>query len=479
MRVVHLTLIALVMATGSLPAVAGAQSQSERRVPLQPVHYDLELRPDYEAEQLFARVRLTVRNASEQTTPELPLLLYRLMHVTSLADEQGNTLPFTQRVLTYEDWAKFQANYVEVALPEPLAPGEETTVTLEYEGHLLGYTETGMLYTKDRIDPAFTIIRMDVNAYPRIGYPSLMANRAAGLPNYTFRAAVTVPESLQVANLHRLVERSAAEGTATYVYESLEPSWRMDFAIAKYEVLEEQGLTLFYFPEDAEGAARVMDAFAASLELYAEWFGPLRRQGRFTVIEIPDGWGSQADATGAIQAAAAFQDATASREAYHEVSHFWNVGSKDRHFSRWDEGLASFLEYLTLDHLEGDSVLAPRMEQRLGWVRTRFERQQLWRETPMIRYQEVNITGLSYTVGSLMFNVLYDVVGQERFNRIIGGFYQTYADQGATTDEFVAYAKGVGGGDLDALFQDWLYTTRWYDYVSAGEAMDELAARYR
>jgi hypothetical protein len=311
MRVMRLALAGMLMAAVCLPTLAGAQQYAERQLLLQPVHYDLDLRPDYETEQLVARIGLTVRNASEQATRELPILLYRLMQVTSLTDEQGNAVPFTQRVVAFEDWSKFQTNYVEATLPEPLAPGEEATVTLTYEGHLLGYTETGMSYVRDRIDPAFTIIRMDADAYPRIGYPSRKVNRAAGLPDYTFRAAVTVPESLQVANLHRLVERRAAEGVATYVYESLEPSWRMDFAIAKYEVLEGQGLTLFYFPEDAEGAARVQDAFAASLELYAEWFGPLRREGRFAVIEIPDGWGSQADATGAIQAAAAFQDATA------------------------------------------------------------------------------------------------------------------------------------------------------------------------
>ncbi len=479
MRLVRLMLAGIVMTAMCVATPVGAQQYSERQILLQPVHYDLDLRPDYETEKLVAGIRVTVRNGSEEVTHELPLLLYRLMEVTSITDEQGNAVPFTQRVVAFEDWSKFQANYVEATLTQTLAPGEETTVVLEYEGHLLGYTETGMRYTKDRIDPTFTIIRMDVNAYPRIGYPSRMVNRAAGLPDHTFRAAVTVPESLQVANLHRLVERHAAEGMATYVYESLEPSWRMDFAIADYEVLEGRGLTLFHFPQDAEGARRVLDAFAASLELYAEWFGPLRREGRFAVIEIPDGWGSQADATGAIQAAAAFHDARASREAYHEVSHFWNVDSKDKYYSRWDEGLASFLSYLTVDHLQGDSALGPRMEQRLEWVRTRFEGQQQWRETPMIRYQEVNIAGLSYTVGGLMFSVLYDVVGQERFNRIIGGFYQTYADQGATTDEFVAYAKRVGGGDLDALFQDWLYTTRWYDYVSAGEGMEELAERYR
>lgn len=479
MRVMRLMLAGLAMTAVCLPTIAGAQQYGDREILVQPVYYELDLRPDYGTEKLVARVRLTVRNASQQPTRELPLLLYRLMQVTSLTDGRGNAVPFTQRVLTYEDWAKFQANYVEATLPRALAPGEEATVILEYEGHLLGYTETGMLYVKDRIDEAFSIIRMDANAYPRIGYPSRAANRAAGLPDYTFRAVVTVPDSLQVANLHRLVERREAEGTTTYVYESLQPSWRMDFAIAKYEVLEGQGLTIFHFAEDAKGAERVMGAFAACLDLYAEWFGPLRREGRFAVIEIPDGWGSQADATGAIQAAAAFQDATASREAYHEVSHFWNVASQDTHYSRWNEGLASFLEYLTVEQLEGGSVLAARGERVLTRVRERFESRQEWRETPMIRYGEADMAGLSYSVGALMFHVLYEVVGQERFNQIIGGYYQTYADVGATTEQFVSYANGVGGGDLDALFHDWLYTTQWTEYVMAGDGIEELAARYR
>jgi hypothetical protein len=453
MRVMRLALAGMLMAAVCLPTLAGAQQYAERQLLLQPVHYDLDLRPDYETEQLVARIGLTVRNASEQATRELPILLYRLMQVTSLTDEQGNAVPFTQRVVAFEDWSKFQTNYVEATLPEPLAPGEEATVTLTYEGHLLGYTETGMSYVRDRIDPAFTIIRMDADAYPRIGYPSRKVNRAAGLPDYTFRAAVTVPESLQVANLHRLVERRAAEGVATYVYESLEPSWRMDFAIAKYEVLEGQGLTLFYFPEDAEGAARAAASRGAVRgDRDPRRLGVAGRRHR----RHPGGRGLS------------------------------GCDGQPRGLSRGFPLLERRLEGHILLALERGPGLVPGVPdrrspgggQRVGATHgaaAGVGAGALRGPAAVARNPDDPLPGGQYRG----FHVLYDVVGPERFNRIIGGFYQTYADSGATTDEFVAYAKGIGGGDLDALFQDWLYTTRWYDYVSAGEGIEELAARYR
>ena len=67
-------------------------------------------------------------------------------------------------------------------------------------------------------------------------------------------------------------------------------------------------MRVVHFPEDAEGARGVLQAAEACLALFSEWFGPLRGDAGFTFIEIPDGWGSQADVTAVIQTAAAFRD---------------------------------------------------------------------------------------------------------------------------------------------------------------------------
>lgn len=96
-----------------------------------------------------------------------------------------------------------------------------------------------------------------------------------------------------------------------------------------------------------------MEALLTTLDLYTQWFGPLQQYQGYAVIEIPDGWGSQADVTSIIQAAAAFKETERTQEVYHEISHLWNVEEKEALPPRWNKGLAMFLHYLTVENVEG------------------------------------------------------------------------------------------------------------------------------
>lgn len=479
MRVLSMGLVGFALVTAGEPVECIAQEDAVRTAALRPVRYELEFRLDYEAEKLYGQVELTVANRSATATDELPLLLYRTLTVTGLEDARGRAVEFTQRVAGLDDWPQRQANVITATLSEPLAPGDSATLAISYEGYLLGYAETGTLYQRDRVDPEFTIIRRDPYAYPLVSYPSLQSMRAAGLPRFDYRATITVPESLTVANVGRLVEHRTEAGAASWVYANHRTAWRMDFAIAEYGVHEAGGHKVFYFPEDSVGAGRVMDGLTGTLALYGEWFGPQRGDVRFTVIEIPDGWGSQTDVTGIIQTAAAFRDPDRSDELYHEVSHLWNVVDPGPAPPRWNEGLAEFLSELTAEELEGGEAVAIAVEEQLRWIRERFVARPRYAGIPMADYGRENITGLSYHVGIVMFAVLYDLVGAETFNEIIGGFYQRYADTGATTDEFVVYAKSVSGVSLGRLFQDWMYTTEWYSHVRDGATLEDLVTLYR
>jgi aminopeptidase N len=77
-----------------------------------------------------------------------------------------------------------------------------------------------------------------------------------------------------------------------------------------------------------------------------------------------------------------------------------------------------------------------------------------------------------------MFYVFYRTVGPEKFRRIVGGFYQANAVKGASTDDFVAYAQGVAGAQLEPLFRDWIYTTAWWDVVREAGTVEQLVTRY-
>ena len=352
MRALTMGLLGLVMAAAGESAVCLAQEGPLGAAALRPVRYELDLRLDYDEEKLYSRVSLTVANRSAAPTDELPLLLYRTLTVTGMEDDEGRAIEFTQDVAALADWPQRQANVITVTLSEPLAPGDSATVVVSYEGHLLGYAETGTHYQKDRIDPEFTIIRRDPYTYPIVSHPSLQSMRAAGMPQFDYRATITVPESVSVANVGRLVEHRVDGGNASWVYVNHRTAWRMDFAVAEYGVHEAGGHKVFYFPEDSVGAGRVMDGLTRTLALYGEWFGAQRGDVRFTLIEIPDGWGSQTDVTGIIQTAAAFKDPERSHELYHEVSHLWNVVDPAPAPPRWAEGLAEFLSELTTEELE-------------------------------------------------------------------------------------------------------------------------------
>lgn len=452
---------------------------TERRLEVAPVAYDLEIEVDFDEPKIRGAGRLTVRNTSERSVRHIPLMLYRMMRVTELTDLEGRRPRFTQQIVPFDDWEQLQVNYVEV--DESLGSGEEATLSIAWEGYLYGYTEA-MRYVRDHIDPAYTAVRQETKAYPEVGYPSWQANSLAGLPEFDVELRVTVPDSLVVAFGGELLGVERSDGEATYRYRSYRPSWRIDISIAPYELIERDGLKVFFFADDRSGAETVASGFQRAMEQYTEWFGPLHDFRGYAIIEVPTGYGSQAAANNILLQASAFQDPDDLTQLYHEASHLWNVELSDRPSPRWDEGLAMFLQELLVDAFAADTSLsavndlAERIRSRL---RTQFEREPRLGETPPIEYGVEDVTDLSYRVGMLMFGVLYHLIGQEAFNQLAGGFYQEHHAAGASTADFVARANHSTVLDIDPFFQDWLYTAEYRRFLDTELTLAQIADSYR
>lgn len=452
----------------------------ERIVDVSPVAYDLAIEVDYEKSQIRGGGQLTIRNVSDHSVNQVPLLLYRMMKVTSLTAMDGSPLEFTQRIVPFEDWEQLHVNYVEVEIPS-LRPDEETTVSISWEGYLHGYTEA-MRYVRDHIDASYTTLREETKSYPVVGYPSWRATALAGLRDFDVELRVTVPDDLVVAHSGELLGIERADGEATFHYRSFRPSWRIDIAIAPYKILENDGLKLFYFADDEEHAEVVAGGFLRAMEQYTEWFGPLLGFEGYTIIEVPTGYGSQATPTNILLQAAAFRNPDELTQLYHEASHLWNVELTDRPSPRWDEGLAMFLQQLLVDVFADDASLsaveglASRMRDRL---RTQFANEPRLGQIPPIEYGTEDVTDLSYRVGMLMFGVLYHLIGQDGLNALVGGFYQELHAVGASTADFVARANEITPLNLDPFFQDWLYGTGYTRFLDGNLTLAQIADSYR
>ncbi len=459
---------------------SNAQNNFDQNLLLKTIKYDLDVRVDYKNKKIMSACGMTVMNPTAEESKIIPLLLYRLMKVSSIKDENGNPLAYTQRVLSFEDWEKYQANYIEVIPSKPLLKGDSCKLIIEYEGYLLGYTETGMNYVRDKIDAEFTILRPDCRAYPELGYPSQRINNAAGYsPSFNYTIKVHVPDSLVVVNGGALISKETKDGYSTYTYRNTKLARRIDIAVGKYKILETPLLKVYYLEKDSAGAETVFKYAQRTLNLYSEWWGKLKESKTFSIIEIPSGYGSQADETCILQTADVFNDSTQMRQLYHEISHLWNVKSNDRYYPRWNEGLATFVEYLTIEKLENRSYLEYISDWYLKSVRKKIESDSVLRETPLIDFGKIGIQSNSYSVGMIMFRVFHQIMGESDFNKCIRTYYSDYYLKGGTTDEFVATAKKISAAKLSKFFDDWIYSTKYTELIKAGLTINEMSKLYR
>ena len=470
-------LLSFLLMAVPIPTAATAASTSNQPFVLTRLGLDLEV--DYDSNTLGGTATLEVRNASTNPRAKIPLLLNRLMTVSKIVDASGAALPFTQSIVVFNDDPARQVDSVTVILPSPLRPGASSTVVLHYRGILVGYTETGSLYIQDHVDHDFTIIREDAYAFPTLGVASNAANHAAHREPVMFSARVSVPAGLVVAMAGVQGELTHRNSLTTWSYSSSEPVPFLNITIAPYQQLESSGAHIFYFPADAEGARAIDSAIGAAVERYARWFGPLAHDPHLVVMEIPEGFGSQASLSGGIlQTADAFRDRSQLAQLYHEISHLWNVTDLERPSPRWNEGLASFLQSRMASDLDGWNQWEPRIARFTESLRKQCAAPAPCNTVPMIHYGSAGLTDQSYSVGMLMFYLLYQVLGPETFDRTYAGFFQQYRDKGATTADLVA-AFTAASPKCDRIFQDWLLTTRWYSLISSGRPFQQIVDEYK
>jgi hypothetical protein len=408
----------------------------------------LDVTVDYENQSLRGRAGMTVENRGAQTG-EASFLLGRLMHVAAVTSA-GKPLRFSQEVVIFDDEPMRQVLQLRVSLPKPLPPQGRTAVEIEYGGPLVGYAETGSLYVKDRIDPAFTILRREALAFPVVGVPSRKANRAVREPDFSFAVTVRVPPGQKVATGGRLI----AHDDGKWRFEAAQAPF-LNIAIAPYVTREEGGIRVHALPADAATAGPLLEATRRALGILAEWYGPLEQKPELSIAEIEPGFGSQASLSGGIiLEPAAFTDVKHRRELYHELSHLWNPPSLEQPWPRWTEGLATWLEFRMARIIDGagdiDAVSA-RTRKRLCDSSTRLA------DVPFRRYGEKDMTDWSYSVGFLMFRDWEVRAGAG-------------AVDAALKDLFQGHRKGMTLEDLhrampEDLWQRWMETTAWTDGI--------------
>ncbi len=79
--------------------VSFAASSNVKQLP-RTLEYRLELRIDFSTEKLYAKCEITISNNTNQPIEQIPILLYRLLTVKSVENENNIAWPFSQKVIS-------------------------------------------------------------------------------------------------------------------------------------------------------------------------------------------------------------------------------------------------------------------------------------------------------------------------------------------------------------------------------------------
>jgi len=447
--------------------------------------YALQFRLFPKEEMLEAIVRMTVTNNTDQPFSEIPFLLYRLLEVQKVTDDNGSPLPFKQTItrLAEADVHNLQVSSVKVQVVKPLPPGAATNLTITYNGSIYGYAEIWG-YVKDRVSEEYSLLRPDALAYPMLATATLESwIKAYGHEwPFTYDLTVTVPEGYVAASGGAHQNVSTKEGLTTFVFKSKRPTWRIDLAAAKFKIVADEAnkLSVYVLTQDQKNAAAIVDGVSRSVKLYSKMFGELKDYQGYTVIEIPDGWGSQASDYYFLQVASTFDDVQHLAELYHEVAHSWNAKPKSSvQRCRWfDEAFAMYFQALAIREFEGQDAYRKELDRDRENFINRVNRDKRNFDIPIVDYDKYDLGGNSYSKGPWSLYVLHELVGEETFKQIIHVFLTEFRETPADFKDFQKLAERVSHRSLEKYFQDWFYTSVSSQLLADTIPVIEIVKRY-
>ncbi|UTW58571.1 hypothetical protein KFE96_17395 [Kordiimonas sp. SCSIO 12603] len=422
---------------------------------------------------------LRLRNQTGKATKTIPALLNPGLRISKVT-KNNKPLHFTQQVTGIKDWPTLELNTVSIDLPTALKKQEIVEITLYFEGSLLPLTSSGMEYVKEYLSSEFTILRTENFSLPVITEPKQSSlGAAARLQNYSTRITLELPEGYIPAGNLNIQATKLLEGRVEY---DLKSNGKIPFTvipIAPYHQFKNTSATLNHFKGQATAASSLHKQSEKTLALLENWFMAPHGKSQLTITAIPEGYGSQRMPGLIIQDSAAFSEENYN-ELYHELAHIWHPKERVSKPSRWNEGLATFLEGVISKHFDAEYNLPNYKEDLFQRAKKRLLNIPDHAATPLQNYGEEDITDLAYLTGAVYFAVLHDSLGQERFLDLIKELQITYASTGILNEDFADFMKkNLKNRNLRKFAKNWFSKGTIGTDLTKANSFTELMSLYK
>jgi aminopeptidase N len=145
-----------------------------------------------------------------------------------------------------------------------------------------------------------------------------------------------------------------------------------------------------------------------------------------------------------------------------EVAYQWwgqAVGMKSFDDTWLSQGLAEFSTLLYVKDNENETLYQQTVQAELEKALA-FEQSSSIRRAPhQLDDQTAAFRSVVFYKGALVFNMLRQLMGEEKFDKMLRDYYIKYEGKNITLDEFEAFASKTAGRDLRFFFGQWVDST--------------------
>lgn len=355
-----------------------------------------------------------------------------------------------------------------VDLDQELLPNKRVEICMEYSltlpncNHRFGYgNETINLANFYPIACVYEDGQFNTNPYHANGDPfySDMAN---------YCVDITLDNQYVVASTGTTINETTNENTKTISYSA---QVVRDFALVisdKFQVISQtvNNTNVYYYYFNDENAEKSLKAGTDAINTFSKLFGAFPYQN-FSIVQTNFVHGGM-EYPNLIMISSQIEDPIDYVNVIvHETAHQWwyaMVGN-DEYLNPWlDEALTEYSTILFYDHNEGYDLTHKQMiesnnenfslfinvyEDVLGSIDTSLRAVNEYNTEPEYTY-------CTYVKGTLMFESLYQVVGEKNFIKALNTYFENNKYTNTTPEDLILAFEQTYNQDLSNFFNSWL-----------------------
>ncbi len=477
-----LVIVALVLAVAPFPAT------SAQGVQIDVQHYELNLQVRPEKNQMNVEATVTIQALNDDITT-VPFLLNDRMEISTVKEENGNTLEFTR-----------ESNQLAIVLAEPLQKDEEKKLVIEYMGVSSPEEKMGRHGFWGYIGEEGSYM-----IYESAWYPMIWGDR------YTAITTISVPKSQTAISVGQLIEETENGEYKKQTYYTTQPTRGISFAVGEYRVksslYKHMAVECYTYQEADSLSNRCLKTTLDMLKFYSNKFGDYP-YAKFAVVEIPGFFsGGHGDQSFVMMDSNLFMAFLPSEFLAHEVAHNWwgaLVFAEGENSLRsvkgyWNfpqttspevtlkrnnlwllEGFATYSSILYVEEFNGiDDMRSSLEDKRLEYVEKIQETDDEPISTVEEEYGEGKYHALVYSKGAWVLHMLRYVVGDEAFFTIMGNYAQQFRGKSANIGDFQRISEEVYGQDMSWFFDQWIHGVMLPDYTIQNADFDMVNGKYQ